>query len=266
MDRIENICSDYIGNNVPVYGKDVPLHIAETIRGVRRIFEEKYPNPVRVVSVGAPLDEVLADVDNEKWEKYSIEFCGGTHVAKTGDIKNLVILTEESIAKGIRRIFAVTGSDAEEACRIANDFDAKLSKVERMPLSLEKLTFAGTLKTENEKDLKGVIPAVRRSGFTNRIKAMETEGLKMMKEKAKADEKIIVSKITEFFAGENEKKPGMVALLEVSPDPKSLTTAILSAMKKWQTKKPIMLLAADQSKVVHVCYVPQVCSLIYFMV
>lgn len=237
----------------------MPLQIAETIRGVRRIFEEKYPNPVRVVSVGAPLDQVLADVNNEKWEKYSIEFCGGTHVAKTGDIKNLVILTEESIAKGIRRIFAVTGTDAEESCRVANEFDAKLAKVERMPFSLEKVTFAGTLKTENEKDLKGVIPAVRRSAFANRIKAIEAEGLKMMKEKAKADEKVIVSKITEFFAGENEKKPGMVAILEVTPDPKLLTTSILSAMKKWKTKKAIMLLAADNTKVVHVCYVPQVC-------
>lgn len=127
-----------------------------------------------------------------------------------------------------------------------------------MPFSLEKLTFAGTLKAENEKDLKGVIPAVRRSAFTNRIKTIEAEGLKMMKEKAKADEKVVVSKITDFFAGENEKKSGMVAILEVTPDPRLLTTSILTATKKWKTKKPIMLLAADNTKVVHVCYVPQV--------
>jgi alanyl-tRNA synthetase len=94
LGKIEDICSDYIKKNVQVYGQDVPLKIAETIRGVRKIFEEKYPNPVRVVSVGVSLHEILADVNNERWETISIEFCGGTHVAKTGDIKDLVILTE----------------------------------------------------------------------------------------------------------------------------------------------------------------------------
>src|SRR5204863_2818941 len=125
------------------------------------IFEEKYPNPVRVVSVGVPLDEILQDVNNEKWEKISIEFCGGTHVAKTGDIKELVILSEESIAKGIRRIFAITGTDAEKACRKANDFDAKLTRVEKMPLSTEKLALTAHLKRENEKESKGQVTAVR---------------------------------------------------------------------------------------------------------
>jgi len=175
---IENICREYIRGDVKVYGKDVPLQIAETIRGVRKVFEEKYPNPVRVVSVGVPLDEILNDVNNEKWEKVSIEFCGGTHVAKTGDINELVIVSEEAIAKGIRRIFAITGVDAEEACRLANDFDARLTKVEKMPFSPEKMIHAAALKTENEKDLKGQIPAVRRSKFTARIRAIELEGRK----------------------------------------------------------------------------------------
>jgi len=256
--RVEDICSEYISRNCKVYAEDVPLNIAETIRGVRKIFEEKYPNPVRVVSVGIPLPEILADVNNEKWVKISIEFCGGTHVAKTGDIKELVILTEESIAKGVRRIFAVTGSDAEEACRLANDFDAKLKKVERLPFSLEKLTYAQSLKAENDKELKGLIPAVRRSEFASRIKAVETEGQKMAKEKAKADEKLIISTITDYFQGEGEKKPGLVALLNVTPDPKLLTNAITTAMKKWQRKKSVYIIAADHSKVVHVCYVPNV--------
>jgi alanyl-tRNA synthetase len=258
LEKIEDICTEQIRENVPVYSQDVQLQIAETIRGVRKIFEEKYPNPVRVVSVGIPLEEILKDVNNEKWEKISIEFCGGTHVAKTGDIKDLVILSEESIAKGIRRIFAITGSDAQEACRLANDFDAKLTKVEQMPFSLEKLTYASTLKTENEKDLKGLIPAVRRSKFGARIKAIEAEGAKMAKEKAKADEKTIISTITKYFEGEGAKKPGLVALLDVTPDPKLLSNSIATAMKKWTPKKSVYILAADSTKVVHVCYVPDV--------
>jgi len=259
LTKIEDICSEYIRRNVAVYGKDVPLRIAETIRGVRRIFEEKYPDPVRVVSVGIPLETILADISNEKWESISIEFCGGTHVAKTGDIKELVILSEESIAKGIRRILAITGHDAEEACRLANDFDAKLRKVEGMPFSLEKLTFATTLKGENANN-KGNIPAVRRSQFTERIKAIESEATKIAKEKAKVDEKQIISTISKYFEGDGERRPGMVAALAVTPDPKLLGASILTAMKKWKRKKSVYLLAADTAKVVHVCYVPTVRS------
>jgi alanyl-tRNA synthetase len=258
LEKIEDISNEYIKKNLLVYGKDVPLHIAETIRGVRKIFDEKYPNPVRVVSVGAPLDDILSDVNNEKWEKFSIEFCGGTHVAKTGDIKDLVILNEESIAKGIRRVFAITGADAEEACRLANDFDAKLTKIEKMEFAPEKLNLASTLKIENEKDLKGLIPAVRRSKFALRIKAIEAEGAKLAKEKAKADEKVIISTISEYFTTEGDKKPGMVALLDFVPDAKILSSSIMAAMKKWKRKKSVYIIAADNSKVVHVCYVPQV--------
>jgi len=225
---------------------------------VRKIFDEKYPNPVRVISVGAPLIDVLGDLQNEKWEKYSIEFCGGTHVAKTGDIKNLVILTEESIAKGIRRIFAITGSDAQEACRLANEFDVKLRKVENLHFSIEKLNFAATLKTENERDLKGIIPAVRRSDFAVRIKAIEAEGVKMGKEKAKADEKKVIQTITDYFKGEGGKASGLVAVLPVTPDPKLLTTSIATALKKGKFQKSVYLFAADHSKLVHVCFVPQV--------
>jgi len=256
LERIEDICSAYIRKNVQVYGTDVPLNIAETIRGVRKIFEEKYPNPVRVISVGVSLEEILADVNNPKWDKISIEFCGGTHVAKTGDIKDLVILTEESIAKGVRRIFAITGTDAEEACRLANEFEKKLSKVENMKFSQEKMSLAASLKGENEKELKGLIPAVRRTKFGARIKALEAEGAKMAKEKAKADEQKVISTITKFFEGNH--KPGMVASLDVTPDPKILVSAINTAMKKLTPKKSVYLFAVDSSKVIHVCYVPQV--------
>jgi hypothetical protein len=69
---------------------------------------------------------------------------------------------------------------------------------------------------------------------------------------------MIILAITTAFEGEGETKAGIVALLDVTPDPKLLSNSIVTAMKKWKTKKSVYILAKDSTKVVHVCYVPQV--------
>ena len=104
MEKIEAISNKYIKNNDKVYYKDVSLTKAKEINGLRAVFGETYPDPVRVVSIGVLVDDLLADPTNTKWHEISIEFCGGTHVAKTGDIKDLVIIEESGIAKGIRKL------------------------------------------------------------------------------------------------------------------------------------------------------------------
>jgi alanyl-tRNA synthetase len=53
-----------------------------------------------------------------------------SHVVKTGDIKDFVILEESGIAKGIRRIIAVTGHEAAEVTRLADDLKSRLDKIE----------------------------------------------------------------------------------------------------------------------------------------
>ena len=71
--------------------------------GVLSLFGEKYEDRVRVVSIEAK----GADV-------HSKEFCGGTHVVRTGDIGSFKILSENSIMSGVRRIEAVTQKNALE--------------------------------------------------------------------------------------------------------------------------------------------------------
>lgn len=61
-----------------MYSKEVPLHIAKAIHGLRAVFGEVYPDPVRIISVGFDVDEVIHDVSNPRWRESSIEFCGGT--------------------------------------------------------------------------------------------------------------------------------------------------------------------------------------------
>ena len=62
----------------------------------------------------------------------------GTHVAKTGDIKDLVIIEESGIAKGIRRIVAVTGHDAHHVQKVANEFEQEIDNASSLPFALLK--------------------------------------------------------------------------------------------------------------------------------
>lgn len=128
--KIESMSIDWIKKNVKVYSKDLDLTAAHKIPGLRAVFGEAYPDPVRVVVLGYDVDEITKDLDNPKWRSTSVEFCGGTHVTKTGDIKDFVITEESGIAKGIRRIVAVTGQEAHEACRVANALKVRFEQLE----------------------------------------------------------------------------------------------------------------------------------------
>jgi alanyl-tRNA synthetase len=124
---------------VGVHAKEVPLAAAKGICGLRAVFGEVYPDPVRVVSVGATVEALLAAPDNAAWKAQSIEFCGGTHLSNTGDAAAFALLSEEGIAKGIRRIVGVTGDAAAAAIGRAAQLRERVAEVAAMPdAALEK--------------------------------------------------------------------------------------------------------------------------------
>ncbi len=76
--------------------------------GALALFGEKYGDEVRVVSMGG------MDAIEGRERSFSTELCGGTHVARTGDISLLKVTGESAVAAGVRRIEALTGEAAEE--------------------------------------------------------------------------------------------------------------------------------------------------------
>ena len=78
MEKIETICNDWIKKNVKVYSKELQLKIAHKIPGLRAVFGEAYPDPVRVVALAFDVEEMEKNIEDPKWRQTSVEFCGGT--------------------------------------------------------------------------------------------------------------------------------------------------------------------------------------------
>ena len=126
--EIERLVQQNIQQPSPIRWEVLPLAAARQA-GAMMLFGEKYPDPVRMVSMG----------------DYSKELCGGTHLNSTGDVECFEILSEEGVSAGTRRITAVTGRRALEQAeqtreavrRAAELLDAPPSQ---LPEAVEALT------------------------------------------------------------------------------------------------------------------------------
>jgi len=125
IDDTERLVNERIDAALPVDAAVVPLETARSIAGIRAIFGEKYPDPVRVVAIGAALADVLADPANERWTQFSFELCGGTHLPETSAMRRCVIVHEQAMAAGVRRITAVTGTAALAAAKAGEGLEQR---------------------------------------------------------------------------------------------------------------------------------------------
>ncbi|NXE48567.1 SYAM protein, partial [Casuarius casuarius] len=113
LQQVEQVVQEVIKRNEVVHMAEVPLTLARRVQGLRTV-DEEYPDPVRIVSLGVPVESVLIH-DSEAAMHTSVELCCGTHLLQTGAMEDLAIISERQLAKGISRVIAVTGGQAKQA-------------------------------------------------------------------------------------------------------------------------------------------------------
>lgn len=97
LQAIEKDVSERVAAGEPISANILPLADARQ-QGAMMLFGEKYPDPVRMVTMG----------------DFSRELCGGTHLANTSEVEAFEILSEEGVSAGTRRVVALTGARAQE--------------------------------------------------------------------------------------------------------------------------------------------------------
>ncbi|KAJ4882215.1 Alanine--tRNA ligase [Raphanus sativus] len=163
--KIESIVNKQIKDELDVFSKESVLSEAKRIKGLRGVFGEVYHVPVRVGSIGRQVEDLLADPENDEWSSLSSEFCGGTHITNTRDAKSFALLTEEGIAKGIRRITAVTTECAFDALNEASSLEkdvegsskAEGSALEKILAALKRWADSPTIPAAKRADIKAKI-------------------------------------------------------------------------------------------------------------
>lgn len=135
--EVERIVNEQISQDRPVNPVVMPLADAKTIPGVRAVFGEKYPDPVRVLLIGP-------DKPAEATPNDSVEFCGGTHLSRTSQAGLFKIVSQEAVGKGVRRVTAVSGRGAvvavQKMSRVVGELTERFRcSPEEVPARVESL-------------------------------------------------------------------------------------------------------------------------------
>lgn len=225
--KIETISLDWIKRDVGVFAKEMQLDVAQQIPGLRAVFGEAYPNPVRVVTLEYDLDTITSDIENSKWRSTSVEFCGGTHVQRTGDIRDFVITEESGIAKGIRRIIAVTGEAAALVNKTADTAEASLVQIDSIQDQAAK---DAALKTFGTELARLDMSIVRKAALNEQFSVIRKKLDSGLKAKDKTDAKLVTDTISTYFK-ENANATVMIYKFDIGSNMKALQAGLQTIKK-----------------------------------
>ena len=202
--QIELLVNQHTLNNAEVKTELMKLDDA-IASGAEAMFGEKYDDEVRVLSMS---------------DGFSVELCGGTHVARTGDIGMFVILSESSVSSGVRRIEAVTGAKAVE---LALEIRSQLQDVQGI------LNVGASQVSSKVEDLVKENKSLKKGNKSN---AKSSVDLKEVTHKIKNLDLVLIEADTQNIQD-------LRKLVDIS--------------KKDQSERCVLILSHQDSKVVMVC-------------
>ncbi|XP_041107940.1 alanine--tRNA ligase, mitochondrial isoform X1 [Polyodon spathula] len=253
LQEIEQTIKDIIQRNENVYTEEVPLKLAKRIQGLRTM-DEVYPDPVRVVSVGVPVDCL---VNSQTDQQTSIELCCGTHLLRTGEVKDFVIVSERQLVKGISRIIAVTEEQAKEAREAGHTLAQEVDSLTmRLESGIPTLSDAQRLSKEVGQLTDAVestaVPQWQRRELQTTLKTLQrTANTAIRKQEAKEAAKKVQTLLTEH---------GDKTLVVDTVDADSISV-LMKVANQFCDKSPgvfTMLLSQQHSgKVLCACQVPK---------
>ncbi|RZC70020.1 hypothetical protein C5167_033216 [Papaver somniferum] len=217
--KIESIVNKQIDDEMDVYATEATLADAKRINGLQAVFGEVYPDPVRVVAIGRKVEDLLADPDSKEWNSY----------LKYARRKSLRSFIEEGIAKGIRRITAVTTGGAFEAINLAKEIDLQISDAFKLEGStLEKKVAA----LKNLLDA-ATIPAPMKADLKDRVSKLQDQIRKAQKKIAEENMQKAVKVATEMAdTAIADGKAFCISPIDVGLDPAAAREAVVKVMEK----------------------------------
>lgn len=210
IQEIENLVNQQIRRNLQVSVDLMPIDQAKQ-RGAMALFGEKYDDIVRVLTMG----------------DFSIELCGGTHVSRTGDIGLFKIITESSIASGVRRIEASTGQIAIDLMHGENKQlheAVSLLKVDKSNVipRLSQLIEQVKLLEKNLEQLKSQQAAQESSQLVNQVETINGKKLLVVTVN-NMEPKVLREMIDDL---KNQLKSGIIVLATINDDKISLAIGV----------------------------------------
>ena len=241
LGKVEAIVRDRIAKNLPVFADSAPLFVAKQVEGLRAVFGEAYPDPVRVVSIGAPVAELLDKPKESKWREHSMEFCGGTHVERTGQIQSFALVGEEAVAKGVRRIVALTGVPAMAAILAADNLAKRIAAAAKLG---EAELGAAVIEIGGEID-QMTLPAAKKFELRAELAKLQ-ERVKEANKHASAGRATEAANIARQIgqAAAASLEDFVINTIEVGDDRKALQAAVNTVLQLCP-KKAVMLISPD---------------------
>ncbi|MFQ5422452.1 MAG: alanine--tRNA ligase [Phycisphaerae bacterium] len=253
--QVEDLVNRRIDDDLPVYTAEVDQVRARTINTLRAVFGEKYPDIVRVVSIGRPVDDLLAEPQNPEWMKCSVEFCGGTHLASAGQAGRFRLVEESAVARGIRRVTGVTADRAEAAEQAAAKLAADLSEAESRLNEEPRASARAADLTGRVADLAArldgeLLPAVDRPGLRARLSSLRDEIKRLHKKQTRAGAADIVARTDRLLAEAAEVGGCKIMCGAVGEAPVDQLRAASDSLRSRAGSAAVFLAAEHDGKVI----------------